>query len=201
MNRCTMTRELDDAIARGEQALSPPHFDLPLVNRWEIWNALGPRDAGTFGDGHARRATLGILAAEKVLPIWDAWRPGDDRPRRFLDATRQALAAASAPVLDADLGLFDVELDNLATTPGNDAKLAVGWAAVAAYRVLLHDEPHMTQPPVEPVLDPPDPAFEAARAAAGGWIFSAAADSTKRREFWRWWLHEAVPAAARATSR
>jgi len=40
-----------------------------------------------------------------------------------------------------------------------------------------------------------DSSFFAAAAYAGGAVWDSDSDSLKRREFWEWWLNEAVPMA------
>src|SRR5258708_28353087 len=65
-----------------------PKGELILPWRKRIWVAFGPREfAGRLasrGVGHKRRATLAILSARHVMPLWDGVYPNDREPARVL---------------------------------------------------------------------------------------------------------------------
>ena len=185
-------------LETAERSLVAPHYDLSLAWRYEIWKALGPGDrpVGVTGEGHRRRARLAILGAGKVLPLWERWRRGDLRPRRMLELAERRLQTGEQPPDDEDLEYFDVELDNLHAATKRAAVL-VGYAALHAYRVAVEDHHFDADETPDPAdYDEPDPARDAAIAYANGLPGEAGSDGALRREFWLWWLREAVPAAA-----
>lgn len=172
--------------------------DLPLALRRRLWAALGPLDT----EGRKRRARLAIASARHVLPAWDAAYPGDGTPERLL-ALAEAVIAGSADEVSCAryralaLSHFD-SLSSLAAAP---IVVAAGYAAAQALAAALFDEafdPERIDPAVsDNELDPMerDASYLAAVVSAGGPPWHSSTSAARRRAFWEWWLHEAVPAA------
>ncbi|UQS24842.1 immunity protein Imm5 [Amycolatopsis thermalba] len=173
-----------DTLARLADAL-PADGELPYADRRALHAGLGealPR--------------LELLCAERVQPIWDAAFPGDDRPRRLLGAARSGPADGSLKQAVRDV---HTHLDNLSLRGGT--AVSAGLAAWAVARNLVFGRPgEPGDVDGEIDLDPDDwsPCFYAASAAAGGPVWLDGSDPVARREFWRWYLLEAVPRAAGA---
>lgn len=132
------------------------------------------------------------LCARRVAGIWTARFPGDTRP---IDVLEAALAARSG--LDRELGELRAHLDN-AFEHGEEAFPAIYagnacWAAATDAVGDVGDEPEGDG---ELEIDPAEwsPCFYASIAEAGGATWEeGVGDSAKRREFWRWYLLEALP--------
>ncbi len=201
---------LVSAIKAAHEAMSQnSQFDLDLGYRHSIWAALGPRASSQVPkpSGLRRRATLAILSARYVIPIWESVWPGDNTPHRILVEAGQVLDGLVEPqTADRDFGKFWTYMDSLASRLKNSSAVMVGYSAAKALCAALFDEKfdpfHINYELTDADVDPydSDAAFAAAAAYAGGAIWNTNSISSKRREFWEWWLDEAVPAAWNSVS-
>jgi hypothetical protein len=192
--------ELERATADAVAALPiDPRGHLPLGLRQAIWAALG----GAGDEGRRARARLAVLAARHVLPIWERACPGDRLPHRLLELAEQAMAGKLRPAdADRELRAALPALDERTYRAADQAPIAAGYAAAHALTAAVSDEafdpehpdPDARDEDVDP-LDH-DSSHLAAIAAAGGPPWHAGSDVERRRQFWRWWLDDAVPAAA-----
>ncbi len=191
--------------AAHEAMLQNSQSDLSLGYRHSIWAALGPR-ADSFQVpkpfGLHRRATLAILSARRVIPIWESVWPNDNTPHHILVEAGQVLNGLVEPqTADRDFGEFWTYMDSLASRLKNSSAVMVGYSAAKALCTALFDEKfdpfHINYELTDADVDPydSDAAFAAAVAYAGGTIWNTDSISSKRREFWEWWLGEAVPSA------
>lgn len=178
----------------------PQHALLP-IHRHAIYNHLGPPASSL---AQRRRARLALLAAQRVLPVWQDARSGDAQARQLLllaegvltDAIGQQIASTSAEQVWH--WLMDVN-DSQAWNHQAPAFSALA-ATVRAVFDALGDDPwegmvlmaHETDAEIDPWSA--DTAEWAAEAVAGP-IWEVTSDSAKRLEFWTWWLTEAVPMA------
>lgn len=196
--------ELQKLIAKAlESVRHHPQHDLNLGYRQAIWAAL---ESDNNNSGHKRRAFLANLTVRHVLPIWHQTFPHDDRPQLILAQAEQVIAGSiKKEIAQKDSERFWQEMQQLGY---NDSTMAftVGCAAAQALNSAIEDE----------IFDPDDidynltdnqdtegndASFFAACAYANGPIWqtkSGKSDSTKRQEFWEWWLTQAVPAANEA---
>lgn len=151
-NKKKLVPLLSDALVRldaceGALAWVRAHPKPTFRERWEecergdwmIWLAARVRIPD---------ATLRLIAAdcaEEALPIYERERPGDDRPRRAIEAARAyargeidgealaaARAAARAAVWAAVWAARTAALSARAATDATDAAEAAAWAARAA---------------------------------------------------------------------
>lgn len=192
-----LQRAVHDA-ASALEAAPPGH--LSLRHRRRIWEALGEL-GGTHRPtpGHRRRAMLDLLTVEHVKPVWDEAYPGDPAVDEVLDAARRALS--EGPPHDeglelasrADIEFVDRPDDDVGFGPGY-----VGQGACAALMTAIGDKSYNNVP-----LDADDEDLDVddwdasffGELAAGGEPDDPAVGPGPRREFWRWYLDEAVPAA------
>jgi hypothetical protein len=154
---------------------------------------------------------LEIAAVRRVLPVWEDLWPDDKSPHRVLEAAKQAMNGMLSPKAGQSvMGDEGSQYQDLNAT--NDQKRQdaadVGYAAIAALVEALWDErfdPNNIQSDLEDryfdILEE-DASWIASKVIAGGredhpdWsAFPDDSDHAKRREFWTWWLDEAVPAA------
>jgi hypothetical protein len=205
---------LQELLQRAQAAVERhPQHDLNLGYRQAIGRACGPhRDSGLPGSvaAHRRRARLAILTVRRVLPLWEACFPGDERSRRILEMAEGVLRGEILPEdADENAARFWDDLDALQPEFGPEKApmaLAVGYAAasalVAAYGEAW-DDLDVEEIDYESVdsrdFTCNDTAFYASIAYAGGPVWEILArvspDAERRRAFWTWWLTEAVPLA------
>ena len=114
---CAKACDLDGRIARFTEFHGQPPTE---TSTWAEWMAVTPSIADrvwavayVVRPKHLDRADLidaalreiAILAAEAVLPIWEAAYPNDDRPRKAIEAARgcdkQTARAAASRAADA----------------------------------------------------------------------------------------------------
>ncbi len=117
----------------------------------------------------------------------------------------QAIVADHIDALDANqqMGDFWTQADNcrsqLRRRTGNSAPACAGHAAAAAVAVALADKKAVDCASGEDDETNSyydwDVSYFASIAYAGGGLSNSNADIEKRREFWKWYLQEAVPDA------
>jgi hypothetical protein len=191
--------ELQQAIRRGEEALAnDPRGHLALGHRQAIWAALGPRDAA----GRVARARLAELSVRHVLPIWERIWPENRLPHHLLDlATRVRNGELDGATLAAERNQTFTDLDDIAYLSGNNPAVGVGYGAQHALTVAIRDEPFDPAHPDPAVRDEDvqpedhDSAYYASIAATGGPPWDEESSAARRRDFWQWWLSQAVPAS------
>lgn len=184
-----------------EQALqhveSAANGHLPRGYRQAIWASLGPR---LSIEGRTRRARLALLSALTTQDFWTARHPNDDffahcvrTVERLIEYPRAADAESAA----------DAVWDSLLQKMGDPAILAT-TAVAKAVIVAVYDESFdasdldITRDESED-FDAGDSAFFAA------WVHCCeypprAPNPETLRQFWRWWLRDAVPAVSDGNS-
>jgi len=187
------------AIAQAREALDRnPRSDLNRGYRHVIWAALGPRDE----QGRHRRARLAIISAQRVLPIWERTWPKDRKPHEVLALAEHVLrgrADQTAAKRQRDEAF--AYMDALSDRSRNKIPVSAGYSAVQALSTALWDEffdpadinVELTDDHVDP--EERDAAYFAALVSANGPPWDDHSDPNRRREFWEWWLREAVSAA------
>jgi Immunity protein Imm5 len=172
---------------------------LPLPQRRRVREAFGPwqpLDAPHAPPGLRRRVELARLAAERVLPVWYAEAESDHGPEQMLALAERRLNREISEAEADDLAdRFRVYADGLAYRKQiSQRALAAGEAARLVLAAVDLDDYAEHPPDAEDEDIDPDnweAAYVAAIAAAG----YPDEDVEARREFWRWYLDEAVPAA------
>jgi hypothetical protein len=144
--------------------------------------------------------TVEILAAKKVLPIWEAAFPSNDIPIKFLyEAEKQLVQPEVITYPDKNMWGVKANLQSISLPDEEDfSPLYAGYACwTAASKVLLGIG-------IWPDCDPEteldvelwDASFFASLAYSGGAIWEeGVGDPVKRREYWEWFLREAIPQA------
>ena len=173
---------------------------LPLARRRAIWLALGARDE----EGRCARARLSIAAASRVLPIWERLWPSNRLPHHLLDLADQVCRGeVDRGAITALRDRAETELDDISWASFNKSAVGAGYAALRALDVARRDEPSDLSRPDSAVRDEDlephqrDSAYLAAAADAGGSPWEPQSSADRRRDYWNWWLTEAVPAVAR----
>jgi hypothetical protein len=141
-----------------------------------------------------------IIAAKKILPIWEAAFPSEDMPIKLLyEAEKHLLQPKEITISEKDMRAFRADLDDISLPDEEDfSPLYAGYACwTAASKVLLGIGIWPDCDP-ETELDPEewDASFFASLAYSGGAIWEeGVGNPVKRREYWEWFFREAIPQA------
>jgi hypothetical protein len=203
--------ELRAAIDSARIALEAhPLGELPLPYRRAIWKAMGPSTRVPSGLpdglGYRRSVALDAITVQHVLPFWKRAYPDDDRPEQMLRlADAVVRRQVDWKVADQTKGSFATDLDDLESD--DYVPRYVGDAAVRVVSTAIADGYSDAIGPdtLDEDLDPFqwDSSYIASLAAADFGAEVPGEDERtqeRRREFWRWYLDTAVPAAYRAVS-
>lgn len=177
---------------------------LPLRKR--LWAGLGPRMVGKKRaqdyTGWHRRVRLAVLCVEKTLPVWDKVQPANPLPREVLALIQAYQAKQVRPgVLLKRLQAAWRRMEVLGVETKSGVEVLVGSASIRAGYVALGDEDFDSDASKAAELDQNrdpydlDAGFYAAAAFSGDMYGGTEANVAKRRQFWRWYLKNAVPIA------
>jgi hypothetical protein len=192
------------------------------IRRLAIYNAFGSQ---SDLQGQRVRAYLALITARRVLPLWQAAFPSDDMPERMLAlaeavirgtvdtqvAAREMAEAWYHNPQSGDSGEYALWHTYCA---GEAALNAVSEALsknpladrIQDYTSATNKDPTYIKD-AETITDDDlvygvtDAASSAATAYAGridggdGYLIDSPSHPEKRREFWEWWLTEAIPQA------
>jgi Immunity protein Imm5 len=134
------------------------------------------------------------ICAERAYPAWQALFPDDDEPMALL---RRAHQNPGDPALPSELNRLNTKLDDvLGTGPEAFTAVYAGFACMTGARhVVDGDVRDQASERGEIEVSPLEwaPCFLASLVAAGGAVWEPDTDTDRRREYWRWYLMEAVP--------
>src|SRR5579859_563833 len=170
--------------------------------------------------GYKRRGVLAILTARYVLPIWQLVIPSGSATQKEVEAAApihsllkaQRILTGQIPIpvepnewhaLNQFYSYIWQNLLLIMETEDVDQTWPTfaGWAALMAFGEMKQDlqvhppEIDLMQTDEEFTMDERDYACYAAAAYADGTPDWPSADQARRRQFWNWWLTEAVPMA------
>jgi hypothetical protein len=185
-------RATETALAALEAA---PDGWLELPDRRRLRDAFGPWTPPSEGGpdaGLLRRAALLVACARRALPLWEHEFPDDRRPHELVDAILPALRGERteeevdglAKELRADVERLGTDAERKEAFFAGILAVHLGWEA---WDGDLDPELYDPEKRDEDLDALPGEAI-AARALAGD-------DPDARREFWRWYVAEAFPAA------
>ena len=185
-------RATETALAALETA---PDGWLELPDRRRLRDAFGPWTPPSDGGpdaGLLRRAALLVACARRALPLWEQEFPDDRRPHELVDAILPALRGErteeevdrAARELREDVERLGVDAERKEAFFAGILAVHLGWEAWDGDL-----DPEFYDPEAQDGdLDELPGEAIAARALAGE-------DPDARREFWRWYVTEAFPAA------
>ena len=215
--RIPCNQELVALIEKGIVCVeNHPVHHLEVGIREAILLALGGRnefanDADTVSDeeaetGYRRRMDLLLASLEKVLPIWEKSWPDNDFVQRMMAEIRtfphlhlsnEAQEEMEAAIYEK-LEYADELTNETRSIAGVVAMAAARGLSLAVYDGFLSDDIDLARVDHEDFMAN-ESHFYVAAAFAGGPPYpialSIAGDAEKRKEFWLWWLTEAVPSA------
>ncbi len=201
-SKMSIPQQLAEKIAAASDALDKnPQGELRLHFRRQIWAALGPHlrdnENQPRGTGWRRRTRLAILCVQHILPLWQNAFTRDDRPEQMLAMAEKLLKGeqTSEEALKQQNEFF-AELGDI---PDEQLPSAcTGYASVQAVTVAAVDQDDDdTLDETDQDLDAYmwDSSYYASMAAANGDSSLPDSSISRRRDFWRWWLDQAVPQA------
>ncbi|MCP4180765.1 MAG: hypothetical protein GY756_23645 [bacterium] len=198
---------IDKALLHLEK---DPNNDLNLGYRRAIWKEFGSKlnlIKSTDKTGLQRRTILALLTSKKVLSFWERVWPEDKTPLLIINEVEDILNAKknyserekNKRMRDLWCWLEDFRYDD--EDEQQLAAVIVGDAAIATINAALFDERfdensidfEVTDEDVDPYTS--DSSYSAAMVYAHGSIWNDFSNKQKRKEFWEWWLKEAVPKA------
>ncbi len=193
--------ELERTIQRvsTEMMIHSEHVII-LVNRREIYHLL---DVNNLADRPVFKK-LSIITARYVLPIWQSTRPTDATPGHMLNMAEMIFENKMSPsVARMEVDKAWEKMENLGVTEEGKSIGNAYYAGQAAVESLMEvfgrdsfENVLLDKNSTDSGLDPwsSDTAHWAVAAYAGlkGDVKS---DSSKRQEFWEWWLQDAIPQA------
>ena len=168
--------------------------EIPYPFRRALRSAL----RGLAGDQPAWR-WLELICAQKTAPIWRVRFPDENAPIALAAAAERQLLSGVVSVSSDQLATVKTFLDDKFQL-GEEAFPAIyaGFACWAAARSTYFNSEPSAYAISEQGLAPEewDASFMASLACAGGAVWEQGVGSaTLRREFWLWFLAEAVPQA------
>jgi hypothetical protein len=207
-----MTNELKDLLNKANYEVNNhPKGQLILPLRKEIYRLMGEHSEDNEGrvlrtDGFLRRLNLAILCVNYVLPVWNSVMPDNNTPDTLLKSINEYLSGHK----DWD-SLWELQNDFWAVLDNymcddNDygASIYVGHSSINAVMVALNDEDLGEEDYIniyDEDLDPYtwDTAFYASLAYSENKQYDEGTKIQKRRDFWLWYLNNAVPLAYQST--
>lgn len=194
-----LPKELKQTIEEQNEALvKNSEGELILPGRKKIWIAMGAKD----NIGRARRAILSISCAERVSLIWNSTFHDKKDPEKVLQAAQDYLQKkVDESDLRDQIGDLWTALDDLMYEGKFLVEINAGYSAASAASCAISDEKYdedkIDDSTLDEDLDPYewDAGYYASIAYAAGLPGDDASDPEKRREFWSWYLNDAVPNA------
>lgn len=179
---------------------------LSFRTRRRLLLSFGLPQPGSLSKGHCVRGALAVLVVRKVLPVWEA-RYHERHPHELIESARLVLeGSADRDVVGRAAYQYGGALIDRVPPEDRPAQY-VGHAAACAAFVAVDDEALL---PDEGVSDaeldsPEDPdlwdcAVWAAAAYAGDFPWTddvSSFDASLNREFWSWYLTDAIAEAQR----
>ncbi|AFZ10528.1 hypothetical protein Osc7112_6374 (plasmid) [Oscillatoria nigro-viridis PCC 7112] len=173
--------------------------ELPASYRGKIYKVIGDCFDNNSQNAHVIRSRLELSCAWKVLGIWESCELTDDSARKLLEMAENFLRnKGDRKTLETFDNFFYDKLENLMDN-GQEYFIAAyaGYASSSAISTVLYDINFDTLYRSEIEIDPDDwtACFNASLAYCGGATWEeGVGDDLKRREFWEWFLNDAVPA-------
>lgn len=202
-----LNKKLSDVISLAKhEVIGNAKGELILPIRKKIWACLGEyeiddKNRALVTSGLIKRTKLNILCIEHIIQFWNVTFPNDN--------TIVSLIQSINKYLNSEIDwqeLWDIQ-NNTFTKFENmmlDEKFllagCVGIATLKALTTVLYDEKHIIfgkDSDYDESYDSYDwdTSYYSAMVYSGGGTWDENSDSTKRREFWLWYLDVAVPMA------
>lgn len=189
-----LSRLIEDSLRAVEK---DPEHNLPLGYRHAILSNLSEDKE----QGKKKQVKLGIMTAEKALPTWEKIIK-EDIPQKALEAAKKAsegkISSNEADKLadrywtDLDNFMYDhqelANRDGLGFYAGPAAVKALSRAANGGFEYPEEVDLSETDKDQDPYTTELE--YYTCLALTGN---GDKVDKAKRKEFWEWWLKEAIP--------
>lgn len=196
-----LPEELTERITAALDALEiEPDGRLPLQWRRKVRDRFGPEAEGLDrSPGRRRRVQLDRLCAEHVMPYWRSALPDDPRPSRMLELADELLAGRADPsAAEREKDRFEVDILDMESAGMDSRAASAGQAAVGVVLSTLAADYSSDLPADANDDDLDSDQWEScyfASLAEGSYPGAPDEEPEARREFWRWFLRQAVPLA------
>lgn len=189
-------------IQLADEALdSSEDGSLKLLHRKAIWRASHHNPSGDHSAQitRDRRVALDILCVEHAMPIWKEFFPDDEGPQRML--------SIASHLVDSDVSIDEAQrardkfyVDSVEDRDYEQDQIPAMFVAHAAANTVITAmvkdiEDAIPSVETDQDLDPDAylPSYLCASACAGGLDINHVISVKRRRDFWKWYLHVAIP--------
>ncbi len=185
-----------------------PDYELILSHRWRILSQFGPvlkteNWVTQYGIGLHRRTVLAMLCVQHVLNIWEKSWPNNKGPHLMLLTAEEYLRGIlNEKTVDERKNQFWEKLQDLNYYSNNNLALHVGDAALNVITIAMVDQyfeqiDNINELRFDTDYDSEewDTHFYASIVYAEGAPWEESSNPERRKEFWEWYLNEAVPKA------
>ena len=174
--------------------------DIPYSCRRELLLSFDkPESSSHPEEPRYRRTILALSCAEMTLDYWITVHPQDQRPQILLDYLRSAIDGNyDAELLEREMFSLQTVIDDVTEENLSHFRaMYAGWSCLAAVAALLYDSPPIEESRGEIKIDPDewDASFYSCAAYCGGATWETVGDPQRRKEFWLWYLNEALDIA------
>ncbi len=191
------------AEAAREELMRDPTGELPLFCRKQLWLAMGPLDGpeddAPFTKGHLRRGQLFVACVEHVLPLWVAAYPEHIGPQIMLKLARKVLDGTLDPDrADKPRDTFWTELDSWDDDEDYEFEPEyVGYGSAklvtaACCDIIFPDDP---LPADEKDWDYDPWSWHTDFFCSLPYKGDTPPEIARLREYWLWYINQAVPEA------
>jgi hypothetical protein len=180
---------------------------LPLPERLAIWKLLGSysdRNAEVPTTGDLHRAELSLIAAADVIHIWNSTFENPIFDLLIEMCFKHLSNRSMAQEIDKKRRELTEHLQDLEFEEDQVSALFAAESVLAAATLVLGSrtfDPYAIEPTTQDEeldSDRWDSAYFAAAAYTGGLLGDPQSSTSKRKEFWQWYLTDAVPEAWRS---
>ncbi|MFV0387737.1 MAG: Imm5 family immunity protein [Pyrinomonadaceae bacterium] len=201
-----INKDLEKTIEEAKAALSENDEGRLLYKfRKKIWLDIGSfqKDSVGYRDAHVRRFHLALSCVQKVMPIWEIAFPKDKSINELIAIARKTIGNEVEKDISEKKAYNEWSyFDSLETESESEMRaVSVGYASVNNVYVAVRDE--VFHDVLEDELDEDpymwDTAFYSFLAFTG-FGGENPVNIDQNRDFWDWYLSEAVPKAYESIS-
>ncbi|MEZ2277234.1 MAG: Imm5 family immunity protein [Microcoleus sp.] len=193
-----LPKAVKEILEEGRSNIDP-RGELSPSFRGKLYKIINNFCGSPSQNAHLIRARLELNCAWKVLENWEACELTNDSARKILEMAEEFLRGeCDKKTLETTKNFFYTEVENLMNN-GQEYFIAAyaGFACISAVNTVLYDVTLDTlgKPDIEIDPDYWTACFSACLSYCGGATWEeGVGDDLKRREFWEWFLNDAVPA-------
>lgn len=202
-----ISKELNNILEEAKNKILSHHKgELTLPIRKSIWKMFGGCEFKAEHKalptiGLKRRVKLATICVKKIIDIWNKVAANDKRPLEMLEVSEKYIeGSVDYEFVSKQLNNFMNDLINLGSDESYFKAALVGFAATHTVSIALSDERLMVYGDDSDLDDDYDPeswdtSYYTSLAYTDNEPWDENSNVEKRREFWLWYITEAVPQA------